>query len=203
MNLASALLIFLLTVSASADVFKKAPLEPNSDFYVEVLPLHLQFRYEDTTQQTRATRTYQGILNFALQYNQYRATYAQALHSDISTSGNVSVEQNISEQLISLGYGFFKVSSVPRAVSLNLEFFGNGYIGSTETSVDTKLFGNTTKSKGTPEMVFGLGASAVGRAFVKNFFAVSEIDLKLLYSNNMNPQTVPALGFRLGLGYRF
>ncbi|MBC7741940.1 MAG: hypothetical protein H7061_07075, partial [Bdellovibrionaceae bacterium] len=86
---------------------------------------------------------------------------------------------------------------------LNLEFFGNGYLGSTETSVDTKLFGNTTKSKGTPEMVFGLGASAIGRAFVKNFFVVSEIDLKLLYSNNMNPQTVPALGIRLGLGYRF
>ncbi len=192
-----------LSFSARAQVAKKIVNSPETEIYVEVLPLQTQFRYEDSTEQTHATQRYDGWINLGFQYNQFRATYTQASHSDSSGAGSLVVETKHADQLVSIAFRFLQLTSTPQLTRLSFEMFGNGYAGTSQTKTDTKLFGRTSSAQSDPEAVFGLGVSVVGRAFIARFYGLSEVDLKVLYSNNFYPQAVPAAGLKVGVGYLF
>ena len=180
-----------------------ASISAFAETYFEVLPLQTQFRFEDSVSQTRAIQRYDGWLNLGFQYKQFRATYTQSLKYDSSGAGTILIETKKTDQIFSGGYRFLQIKSVASSVGVSLELFANAYAGATQSEVVTKLFGTSSKSQSDPEAVFGLGSSAVGRAYLNQVYAVAEVDLKLLYSNNFSPQAVGATGIKLGLGFFF
>ncbi len=192
-NLICALLCMVIVVPSTS--FGKV----NEALHIDIMPLQLQFRYEDSVEQSRQLQTYKGLFeipifanNLAYQLNDYRLSLGQSYQYEKSGNPSIEIRRSRSEFLLGAGYRVFQHVSTDE--TMTLDFFTNIFLGSTQTEVETKFLGVSSKSKSDTDLVVAAGASAVGRYK----FLVVEADFKYLYSINMNPQYVPAFSLRAG-----
>ena len=171
---------------------------------LDVMPLQLQFRYEDSVEQTRQLQRYNGLfdtsvleLNLAFQYQEYRFSLGRSYQAETTGNSTLEIEKRKTEYLIGGGYRFWQFGATDKNMTIDL--FANLFYGFTQSQVATKFFGNTTNSKSEPEQITGGGLAAVGH--YKSF--VAEVDFKYLYSVNSSPQYVPAMSIRFGACFYF
>lgn len=163
---------------------------------IDIMPVQIQFRYEDSVEQTKATQQYQG-LGFNYQRNYLR--FGCDISSRLDKTGNASlaIEKKIQEYLFSGGYQLYQLQSQDQKLSLT--WFGQALLGQTQTQVKTTLLGSSATSTSDKDWVIGAGTSLVGRYA----YGLIETDLKILNSKNMSPQIVPVLSFKFGAGFTF
>lgn len=187
MNIPKIFFLSLLLVGFQAWAQK----EVAPDRYVDILPLQLQNRYEDSTGQERTNRQYQAytlgvqlsIFRMELEYNQFY---------DKTGGASLKVEQTIREYDLGLGYRVYQLISDDRRLTFNV--FAKLWLGRTQTTIDTTFAGSQTRDQSEAENVFGAGVSAL----VRISYFIAEADLRALSSKNMTPQTVPVFGLKIG-----
>ncbi len=183
--------IFFLTFCLFAtNAFAQTPVA--ADNFVDILPLQLQYRFEDSTGQERTNRQYQAY-GLGIQYLQFHAEFEFNQFYDKTGNGSVKIEQTIREYDLGLGYRVYQLMSDDRRLSLNI--FGKVWLGQTQTTVDTNFLASYTSVDSNLENVYGIGASALARL---SYF-LTEVEFKMLNSKNMSPQSVPVLAIKIGL----
>lgn len=161
-----------------------------ADGYVDILPLQLQYRFEDTASQTKDYIRYESY-GAAIQSNQLRFAVDYSKHRDQSGNLSYNIETNRKDFILAAGYKVY--SSDVQGVQLQL--FGNGILGVGQTEVQTTLLGVTTSTKADQNAILGLGASLVGRYS----YLVIEVDGKILNSKDFSPTTVFTSQLKVGL----
>jgi hypothetical protein len=164
--------------------------------YFDLMPLQIQLRYEDTLDQTRGTQTYKSYA-LAYQYHWFRSVAELNNLSDSSGNKTVGTQRNIVEFLFSAEYRVYQL--LHKENNLSLDFFANAWGGQTRTDITTTFLSVQNTSSSDSDLVWGFGASALGRFR----YLMIEADLKMLYSQNMNPQQVPVFTFKVGAGIPF
>jgi hypothetical protein len=185
-NLKLAILPLLFWVLPAWAQFEVAP-----DRYVDLLPLQLQNRYEDSSAQERTNRQYQAY-TLGLQFSIFRMEVEYNQFYDKTGGASLKVEQTIKEYNLGLGYRVYQLISDDRRLTFNI--FGKLWLGQTQTTVDTTFAGTLTEDVSDKENVLGAGASAL----VRISYFIAEADFRFLNSKNMNPQTVPVFGVKVG-----
>ncbi len=190
--------LLLLVGSIAPAVAATSALKTNFH-YIDIMPIQVQFRYEDSVDQSRKLHTYKGYfnvpvieLNLAYQYGDHRVSLGHSYQAEATGNQTLSLDKTKDEYLLGIGYRYFQISSSDQKLTLDL--FANMFAGVTQSQVDTRFFGNSSKAKSDMDPVFAAGSSAVARLM----FMVLEVDAKLLYSTNMSPQIVPAFAIRFG-----
>jgi len=169
-----------------------AQFEVAPDRYIDILPLQLQNRYEDSSSQERTNRQYQAY-TLGVQLSIFRAEIEFNQYYDKTGSGSaLIVEQTIREYDLGLGYRVYQLISDDRRLAFNI--FGKVWLGQTQTTVDTTFAGSHTQDESDKNSVYGAGASALVRV---SYFEI-EADFRFLNSKNMSPQTVPVFGLKIG-----
>ncbi|MBC7421361.1 MAG: hypothetical protein H7328_11590 [Bdellovibrio sp.] len=170
---------------------------------IDMMPIQVQLRYEDSVEQTRQLQSYKGLfgvplieLNLAYQYKDYRFSFGRSYQNEKTGNQTLKIEKSTTEYLLGAGYRVFQKSSVDEALSI--ELFANAFYGSVQAEVVTNFFGSSSL-KSDPDQVFAVGTSVVGRYQI----LVVEADFKYLYSVNMNPQYVPVFAVRIGASFYF
>ncbi len=160
--------------------------------FVDVLPLQLQFRYEDSASQSKEIIQYQSY-GFGIQQNQYRFELDYSQNKSQTGNGSLSISTEINEYSLSGGYLIFEISAPEKSRSLNI--FTSVHLGTTQSKVNTQLLGSSsTTAVSDKNTVLGLGVTLVGR--LKYFLL--ETDFKIVNSKNFSPQTVPAAAIKMG-----
>lgn len=162
------------------------------DRYVDLLPLQLQNRYEDSSGQERTNRQYQSY-TLAMQYAAFRPEIELSQFYDKTNSGSMKVEQTIREVSLGLGYRVYQLISDDRRLTLNA--FAKLWLGQTQKTIDTTFGGVQSREKSDQDMVLGAGGSFMARLT----YFILEAELKALNSKNMSPQTVPVFGLKIGV----
>lgn len=169
-----------------------AQFEVAPDRYVDLLPLQLQNRYEDSSSQERINRQYQAY-TVGVQFSIFRMEFEYNQFYDKTGSGTaLQTEQTIREYDLGLGYRVYQLLSDDRRMSINA--FAKLWLGQTQTTIEQAFAGNYSKDESDKEMVTGAGASALVRI---SYFMI-EGDFRFLNSKNMHPQTVPVFGLKIG-----
>ncbi|MBC7467607.1 MAG: hypothetical protein H7256_16570 [Bdellovibrio sp.] len=163
-----------------------------ADNYVDILPLQLQYRYEDTVNQSKDYLSYQSF-GAAIQVEKFRLGIDAAIRKDSTGNASLNIETKKKDFLLSVGYQVYLIQNKDSIWHVGL--FANGIAGVSETEVKTNLLGSSSSSVGDQNPVFGLGAAAVFR--VKYF--VLEADVKALNSKGFSPSTVFSSQLKLGL----
>ncbi len=183
-------IIFTLLIIASTHAIAATEVAP--DQYVDLIPLQLQYRFEDSTAQERTNRQYQAY-GIAIQYSAFRAELEFNLFYDKTGNPSLKIEQSIREYDLGFGYRAYQLISDDRRMSLNA--FAKLWLGQTHTTVDTTLLTSQTSVDSDKEVVLGAGASLIAR--ISYFFV--ETELKMLNSKNMSPQSVPVFAAKIGV----
>lgn len=173
-----------------------AQFEVAPDRYIDLLPLHIQNRYEDSSAQERTNRQYQAY-SLGVQFSIFRAEFEYNQFYDKTGGASLKVEQTIKEYDLGLGYRVYQLISDDRRLTLNI--FGKLWYGQTQTTIDTTFAGVQTQEVSDKEAVLGAGASALLRI---SYF-IAEIDFKFVNSKNMNPQTVPVIAGKIGATFPY
>ncbi len=181
-------LIIFFILAFSFESFAEA-----TNSYVDLNLVALQYRYEDTVNQTQATQAYRSY-SMAFQYRQIRASAELNSFTDSTGNQSLAIEKKVSEYLITLGYQVYRLAQDENKISLDC--FANAALGQTKTEVKTTLFSNQNTADSESDLVLGLGGSLVGRVH----YFLAELDFKYLNSKNMSPQYVPVLSFKMGIG---
>ncbi len=190
-------LILFMTVSGFA---AEKPFDQATDAArLDIMLLQIQFRYEDSVEQSRQLQNYKGLLdipilelNLAYQINNFRFSLGHSYQFEKTGNKSLEIRRSTDEFLLGSGYRVLHIESPDKNMALDL--FAQVFAGVTQTQVETKLVGVSSKSKSNPDSVFAAGMSAVGRYK----YAVVEGDVKYINSANMNPQYVPAFTVRAG-----
>lgn len=168
-----------------------AQLDVAPDRYIDLLPLQVQNRYEDSSAQERTNRQYQAY-TLGVQFSIFRMEVEYNQFYDKTGIATAKVEQTIQEYDLGLGYRVYQLISDDRRLTFNI--FGKLWLGQTQTTIDTTFAGNQTRDVSDKESVLGAGASALLRI---SYF-IAEADFRFLNSKNMSPQTVPVFGLKVG-----
>ena len=164
----------------------------HAERYVDILPLQLQYRYEDSASQSKEIIVYQSY-GLAIQLNQYRLGLENSQNGSRTDSGNLSITTDTTEYSLSGGYLIFEISAPEKKRSLNI--FTSLLLGTTQTKVNTQLLGSPPTTAGSDKnMVLGVGITLVGR--LKYFLL--ETEFKIINSKNFSPQTLPAAAIKIG-----
>ncbi len=175
-------------------IFQMVALTSLASKWIDISLLQLQFRYEDTSMQSKETATYQSF-GAAYQQDIYRLGFGYSRHQDQSGNASLSIENEKKEYLFDFGYQVFKFENDSKKISLDL--FVDAIAGWTQSRVDTKLFSTSSSSNSSNSAVFGVGSSAVGRIS----YLLLETDLAILTADSFTPQYVPVLIFKAGLSF--
>jgi hypothetical protein len=173
-----------------------AQFEVAPDRYIDLLPLQIQNRYEDSSAQERTNRQYQAY-SLGVQFSIFRMELEYNQFYDKTGGASLKVEQTIQEYDLGLGYRVYQLISDDRRLTLNL--FGKLWFGQTQTTIDTTFAGVQSQDVSDKENVLGAGASALLRI---SYF-IAEVDFRVLNSKNMSPQTVPVVGARIGATFPY
>lgn len=183
-------IFFLILLLGAGRVFAFGEIAP--DQYIDLFPLQLQNRYEDSSSQERTNRQYQAY-TLGVHYSDLRIEIEYNQFYDKTGSGSVKVEQTIREYDLGVGYRVFGLMSDDRRLSFNA--FAKFWVGQTQTTVDTTFASSQTTDKSDNQNVLGLGASVLTRIT----YFIAEAELRILNSKNMSPQSVPVFGFKIGV----
>lgn len=167
--------------------------QASADRSIEITPLQLQFRYEDSANQAIEIVDYRSY-GLAARHGLYRVGIEYSRREIQTGNSSFSVRSDIKEYAVTAGYQIYRISA-PKEKS-SLEFLIGGTLGTTQTDVLTQVFGSPSISKSGTSAVYGVAAAIVGR--VKYFFI--EAELKFLNSKNFSPQWVPTAQLKLGVG---
>lgn len=186
-------LLTMATTSWAAREQTVASTRSENRFYVDLILLQFQYRYEDTINQEKALQNYASY-DLVFQWNDWRTGLQMSQLSSSTGNPSYMTEVKTKEYLAELGYQFYTLMSNDTKHSLGL--FGAGYLGETQTTTDrTLLNSNKVHNESDPDTVMGLGVGAVARIY----WLLLESDFKILQSRNMSPQQVPVFGMKLGL----
>lgn len=158
---------------------------------IDILPLQLELRYEDTSAQTKDVVSYQS-LSIAYQNEAYRTDFLYSQHQDQTGNASLNIEVLKKEYLVHLGYQLFH--SELETQRLSLDFFGQAAVGATQTNVTTTLLGSTTTASSDNSLVYGLGTVAQGHWH----FLVLQIGFDFLTSKSFSPQVVTVASINFG-----
>ncbi len=159
--------------------------------YVDIMPLQLQFRYQDSTNQEKEIVQYQSY-SLAVQPSLFRFGIEFSQNENRSGNNSLTVSTESKEYCLSAGYQVFEISAPEKKRSLNM--FVNGLLGTTQTTIVTQLLGSSANGRSDKNEVYGVGVALVGRA---KYFLL-ETEFRLLNSKNFSPQIVPAALIKLG-----
>lgn len=163
-----------------------------ADNYIDILPLQLQYRYEDTVNQSKDYLSYQTF-GAAIQVEKYRLGIDAAKRKDSTGNASFNIETLKKDFLLTVGYEVYLLQN--KDSIWHVGFFANAIAGVSETEVTTKLLSSSSSSVADQNPVFGLGAAAVFR--IKYF--MMEADVKALNSKGFSPSTVFSSQLKLGL----
>lgn len=189
------LLLGILLISQSVWA-QKSKSEHNHR--LDLFPLAIQSRYQDTSQQTRDFTIWNSFslnysyqfLNFGLEMNQF--------HEESGTSA-LFFKTKTSDFLLSVGYQFLRIDDLTKEKASFL-LRAEGYIGQNQVTINRTVSGVESTENADPDLVVGLGAVATGRFFK---YLVTEVEARFLYAKNSNPQIIPVQTLRLGVGFGF
>lgn len=195
-----ALFYFILTTGTTSWAAREhsvASARSENRFYLDLILLQFQYRYEDTINQEKALQNYSSY-DLVFQWNNWRTGLQMSQLSSSTGNPSYMTEVKTTEYLAHLGYQFYSLMSADNQHSLG--FFGAGYLGETQTTTDRTLL-NSSKvhNESDPDTVIGLGVGAIARVY----WLLLESDFKMLQSRNMSPQQVPVFGIKLGVGIPF
>ncbi len=188
------ILFFLILIPGIC--FSKSPsmtasVINHSDYQLNLYLPTLQFRYEDSANQSRLLKTGYS-LNLALEI---QSQFITGLEYNIQNenTGNLSssIARDFSELNLSVGY---KVFGIHLAEKNQLSFFGVGYLGQNKNKIKTELLGTSSVDESTSELSYGLGLLAQLRL---NIFLI-ELDTRMMSSHSYEPQTVSVSDLRVG-----
>jgi hypothetical protein len=162
--------------------------------YIDLMPLELQYRYEDTTSQSKDNVRYES-LGVAVQVEKFRIGIDLSKHRDQSGNASLNTEFLKKDILLILGYQIYEFQD--KGSAWQYSAFVNGIAGSNQSEVNTSLLGNTTSSVADQSPIFGLGVSGVVR--IKYFMA--EVEVRALNSKGFSPATVYTSQLKLGLSF--
>lgn len=179
------IILFLLSlISLSSKAFQA----------IDFSPLQLQFRFEDTSAQTKETVSYQSLsANF--QKDLFRIGLGYSRHTDETGNASLHIANDKKDYLVNSGYQAF--SLLVKSSNLRLDIFAEGVFGITQSTVATTLLGSTTSSNSNNDLVYGAGAAAIGRY---SYFLL-ESDFHVLGSKAFAPQYVPVFTIKAGVSF--
>ena len=163
---------------------------------VELFPLQLQFRYEDTSSQAKETVSYQSFSAY-VQSHGYRGGLSYSRHQDETGNLSLNIQTEKKEFFAIFGYQLFHIEG--QTQKLSLDIFADVVLGLTQTFVSTTLLGSTSLTTSDKEWVYGIGSSVVGRL---SYF-IMQTDFHVLRSKAFSPQNVPEVTFKAGLSIPF
>lgn len=161
--------------------------------YVDILPLQLQYRYEETSNQSKDYISYQSY-GAAIQVEKYRIGLDYSKHRVQTGNASLNIESTEKDFILTAGYQVYLLQNKDQ---WSVDFFANAAIGTSEAEVNTNLLGATTSSIGDQNPIFGLSASAVGRV---SYF-MTEIEVRALNSKGFSPTTVFTSQLKVGLSF--
>ena len=182
----------LITLILFFGSIAQAQHEVAPDQYVDLMPLQLEYRFEDSTGQERTNRQYQSY-GIGMQYSKYKAELEFSQFYDKTGNPSLKIEQTIREFNLGFGYRLYQLLSDDRRMSLNA--FAKLWLGQTQTTIDTTLLTSQSSADSDKEMVLGAGGSLL----VRISYFLAEADLKMLNSKNMSPQDVPVFAAKIGV----
>ena len=163
---------------------------------IDLYPLQLQFRYQDTASQAKEAVQYQA-LGFAAQQTDFRIGFEYSFQDSRTGNSSLSVETKNKEYSLFGGYRIFEISLPERRRSLDI--FVNGSLGSTQSEVTTQLLSSPSTAQSDKNSVIGASVAFVGRV---KYFSI-ETEFKLLNSKNFSPQTIPVAQIKLGATFPY
>ncbi|MFZ3230837.1 MAG: hypothetical protein WA160_11580 [Pseudobdellovibrio sp.] len=161
---------------------------------IDILPLQLQSRFEDTAAQSKEMVRYQSF-GTAFQIDDFRFGYDYSSHANETGIPSLSIQTKTNESLFSSSYRIFNIEGAVSKLSLDL--FVGIMLGLSNSEVQTRLLGASAVTSANSNMVLGLGTSAVGRWK----FLILETEVKVLNSKDFNPSSVFATDIKLGLSF--
>jgi len=161
---------------------------------LDLTPLQLQYRYEDSTNQNKDYIRYESY-GVALQIESLRLGFDFSKQRDQTGNESFNVENEKKDYLFIAGYDFYTIQE--KKSIYRFDFFANGIIGSSQSKVTTNLLNASSSTTTDQYPVFGLGLSAVAR--IRYF--MSEVEVRALNSKNFNPSTVFTTQLKLGLTF--
>ena len=165
--------------------------------YIDILPLELQFRYEDSSSQSKEIVQYQSYA-IAAQQDKYRLGFAFSKNESRTGNSSLSFTTQVNDYSFIGGYLIFEISAPERKRSLDI--FATGLLGTTQSKVTTQLLGTSpTMSASDKNIIYGIGITLVGRAK----YLLLETDFKIINSKNYSPQYVPVVGVKIGASIPF
>jgi hypothetical protein len=162
--------------------------------YVDVMPLELQYRYEDTSSQSKDNVRYESY-GIAAQMEKVRLGVDLSKHRDQTGNASLNTEYLKKDILLIVGYEVYEFQNKGSAIQYSV--FANGIAGANQSEVNTNLLGTTSSSVADQSSIFGLGASGVIR--IKYFMAEAEV--RALNSKGFSPATVYTSQIKLGLSF--
>lgn len=159
---------------------------------VDFSPLQLQYRFEDTSAQSRETLNYKSM-GVAYQRDFLRFGFQYSWHADETGNTSLHIESEKKEYLVDFGYRVFSLEG--KNDNLRLDLFAEAQLGSTQTQVSTTLLASKTSTTSDNDLVYGFGAAAIGRY---SYFLL-ETDLQLLGSKAFTPRYVTVVTIKAGI----
>ncbi len=184
-------ILFFLILIPALGFSKTAPVFTHSDYQLNLYLPTLQFRYEDSANQSRLLKTGYS-LNLALEIqNQFITALEYNIQNEKTGNSSLSITRDFSELNLSAGYKVFRINMTEKN---QLSFFGVGYLGQNKNKIKTELLGTSSVDESAPEISYGLGALAQLKL---NIFLI-EIDTRMMSSRSYEPQTVSVTDLRVG-----
>ena len=184
-------ILFFLILIPAFSFSKIAPAAIQSDYQLNLYLPTLQFRYEDSANQSRQLKTGYS-LNLALEIqNQFITAIEYNIQNEKTGNSSLSITRDFSELNFSAGYKVFHINMSEKN---QLSFFGVGYLGQNKNKIKTELLGTSSIDDSAPEISYGLGALAQLKL---NIFLI-ELDTRMMSSRSYEPQTVSMTDLRVG-----
>lgn len=161
---------------------------------IDFSPLQLQYRFEDTSAQSKETVAYQS-LSTQFQKDFLRLGFGFAKHNDDTGNTSLHIETEKKDYLVNIGYQVLTFEG--KNNNLRLDLFVEVVAGITQSKVATTLLGSTTSSNSNNDLVCGPGVAAIGRY---SYFLL-ESDFQYLISKAFSPQNVPAFTVKAGISF--
>ncbi len=158
---------------------------------IDIMPLQLQFRYEDSANQAIEVVDYRSY-GIAVRHGLYRVGMDYSRRESQTGNSSFSVRSDSKEYALTAGYKIYEIL-VPEK-NHSLEIMIGGTAGTTQTEVYTQVLASPSTSKAGTNAVYGVAASVIGR--VK--YLIIETEFKILGSKNFSPQWVPTAQIKLG-----
>lgn len=158
----------------------------------------LQFRYEETSEQSIDLRDY---THYALSY-MYKGLLLGLEHNqlqDKSGSSSLGVKTQMKEWNLLVGASVFKLELKNLTADTNVEFVLFGVAGQSKAEIETTLIGQTQKSTSEPEAVAGLG----GMILFRLDYFIAGLDARYMQSKAYQPNAVSVTSFKLGANFDY